>query len=64
MRYEQAVDIWHVTCEQIYGGKGSIVQLTKLKNDIRHVETENKIMKKYIDKAQRMTNHDLKKIYG
>ena len=64
MRYEQSVDIWHVTCEQIYGGEGYIVQLTKLKNDIRHLETENKMMKKYIDKAQRMTNQDLKKKYG
>jgi len=64
MRYEQSVDIWHVTCEQIFGVKGYIVQLSKLKNNIRHLETENKMMKKYIDKAQSMTNYDLKKIYG
>lgn len=64
MMYEQSVDIWHVTCEEIWGGEGYIVQLTKLKNNIRHLETENKMMKKYIDKAQSMTNYDLKKIYG
>ena len=62
MRFEESVDNWNITCKEIYGGKGYIVQLIKLKNDIRHLETENKLMKKYIDKAQRMTNKNLKEL--
>jgi ubiquinone biosynthesis protein Coq4 len=50
MRWEETADIWHLTNDLIYGGKGYIVQITSLKNQLREAKLEIKIMKKHIDK--------------
>ena len=53
---EDSVDVWKVTCEQIYGGKGYIVEICKLKRENKELKTELHLIKKFLEKAKRLTN--------
>lgn len=53
---EDAVDIWKVTNEQIYGGKGYIVELCNLKEQNRQLKTENRMIKKFLERAKSIVN--------
>ena len=46
------------TNEMIYGGKGFIVELSKLKKEIRELKAELHVIKKFLEKAKRMTNQN------
>ena len=56
MRFEEAADIWHITCDEIYGDKGYVVRMSALKNKIKTLEAELFMIKKFLEKAKRMTN--------
>ena len=49
---EDAVDIWKVTNEQIYGGKGYIVEICNLKEKNRQLKSENRMIKKFLERAK------------
>ncbi len=49
MRWEEQADVWQLTCEQIYGRGGYILEIQNLRNQKRQLEVENKIMKKHIE---------------
>ena len=56
MRFEESADIWKLTNEIIYGPNGYIVQIGALKNKVRELEKELKMIKKFLEKAKRKTN--------
>jgi len=58
MRFEEAVDVWHLTCYQIYGSNGYILKLSALKNENRKLKAELHLIKKFLEEAQRKTNRD------
>lgn len=58
MRFEEAVDVWHLTCYQIYGSDGYILQLSALKNENRKLKAELHLIKKFLEEARRKTNKD------
>lgn len=58
MRFEEAVDVWHLTCCQIYGSDGYILQLSALKNENRKLKAELHLIKKFLEEARRKTNKD------
>ena len=53
---EDSVDVWKVTCDQIYGGKGYIVEMCRLKQENRELKTELHLIRKFLEKAKRLTN--------
>ena len=53
---ENSIDGWNVTCWQIYGANGYIVQIAALKNELREVKAELFMIKKFLEKAKRKTN--------
>ena len=55
---ENSLDVWMCTNEMIYGGKGFIVELSKLKKEIRELKAELHVIKKFLEKAKRMTNQN------
>ena len=56
MRFEESADIWKLTNEIIYGPNGYIVQLGALKNKVKELETELRMIKRFLEKAKRKTN--------
>ena len=42
MRFEESADIWHLTNNLIYGGKGFIVEISSLKRQLREAKIEIK----------------------
>lgn len=56
MRFEESADIWHLTNNLIYGGKGFIVEISSLKRQLREAKIEIKMMKKFINEAKKLTN--------
>ena len=56
MRFEESADIWNLTCHQIYGHNGYIVQLSALKNELKAVKAELFMIKKFLEKAKTKTN--------
>tara|TARA_B100001057_G_C22745562_1_gene909612 strand:+ start:365 stop:595 length:231 start_codon:yes stop_codon:yes gene_type:complete len=56
MRFEESADIWKLTNEIIYGPNGYIVQIGALKNKVRELEKELKMIKMFLEKAKRKTN--------
>ena len=56
MRFEESADIWKLTNEIIYGPNGYIVQLGALKNRVKELETELRMIKRFLEKAKRKTN--------
>ena len=58
MRFEESADMWNLTSWQIYGPNGYIVQLSALKNKIKTLEAELFMIKKFLEKAKRMTNQN------
>lgn len=55
---ENSLDVWMCTNEMINGGKGFIVELSKLKKEIRELKAELHVIKKFLEKAKRMTNQN------
>lgn len=53
---EDSIDIWKCTNEMIYGGKGYIVEICRLKQENRELKAELHLIKKFLEKAKRMTN--------
>ena len=53
---EDAIDVWNVTCWQIYGPDGYIVEIGALKNEVREIKAELYMIKKFLEKAKRKTN--------
>ena len=56
MRFEESADIWKLTNEIIYGPNGYIVKMGALKNKIRELETELRMIKRFLENAKRKTN--------
>ena len=56
MRFEESADIWKYTNELIYGPMGYIVRIGGLKNKVRKLEAELKMIKKFLETAKRKTN--------
>lgn len=56
MRFEESADIWHLTNEVIYGGKGYICTISSLRQQLKEAQLEIKLMKKFINEARRKTN--------
>ena len=56
MRFEESADIWKLTNEIIYGPNGYIVQLGALKSRVKELETELRMIKRFLEKAKRKTN--------
>ena len=56
MRFEESADIWALTNELIYGRNGYIVNMGGLKNKIKKLEAELKMIKMFLEKARRKTN--------
>ena len=56
MRFEESADIWKLTNEIIYGPNGYIVKMGALKNKIRELETELRMIKRSLENAKRKTN--------
>ena len=56
MRFEESADIWKLTNEIIYGPNGYIVQLGALKSKVKELETELRMIKRFLEKAKRKTN--------
>ena len=50
MRFEESADIWKLTNEIIYGPNGYIVQIGALKNKVRELEKELKMIKMFLKK--------------
>lgn len=50
MRFEESADIWHLTCYQIYGRDGFLINISKLRNE---VETLKKEIKKINDENKK-----------
>ena len=42
MRFEDASDIWKLTCEQVYGPDGYIVKMQDLQNKVKELESKLK----------------------
>jgi len=58
LRFEESAYIWHITCDEIYGDNGYIVKMSALKNKIKTLEAELFMIKKFLEKAKRMTNQN------
>ena len=56
MRFEESADIWCLTNEIIYGGKGFICEISSLKRQLKEAQLEIKMMKKFINEAKKLTN--------
>jgi len=50
MRYEESVDIWHLTNYQIYGNNGYFITITKLKRELKEAKDEITKLKKELNK--------------
>ena len=53
---EDSIDVWNVTCWEIYGPNGYIVEISALKNEVREIKAELYMIKKFLEKAKRKTN--------
>ena len=53
---ENSIDAWNITCWQIYGSNGYVVEIAALKNELREVKAELFMIKKFLEKAKRKTN--------
>lgn len=40
MRFEESADIWHLTCDEIYGKKGFITQISKLRVEVETLKKQ------------------------
>ena len=58
MRFEESADIWKFTCEEIYGRDGYVLRMSALKNKIKTLEAELFMIRKFLEKAKRMTNQN------
>tara|TARA_R110000796_G_scaffold117809_1_gene231036 strand:+ start:392 stop:700 length:309 start_codon:yes stop_codon:yes gene_type:complete len=58
MRFEESADIWKLTNEVIYGFDGYIVQMGALKQQVKKLEAELYLIKKFLEEAKRKTNRD------
>ena len=56
MRFEESADIWRLTNDIIYGGKGFIVEITRLKTELKEAKLKIKLMEKFINEARKKTN--------
>lgn len=55
---EDSIDAWKVTNEQIYGGNGYVVKMCNLKEQNRELKTENRMIKKFLEKAKDFNNEE------
>ena len=53
---EDSIDVWKITNEMIYGGGGYIVEMCRLKQENRELKAEIHLIRKFLEKAKRMTN--------
>lgn len=40
MRWEENADMWHLTCDEIYGKKGFITQISKLRVEVETLKKQ------------------------
>ena len=40
MRWEEGADMWHLTCDEIYGRKGFITQISKLRVEVETLKKQ------------------------